>query len=173
MNPSQTTDRQTDRQTTDRQTTDRQTFLSWPPSIWEILILIFFFFFAYGRKRTNGVKFIPPCFARRGINESFYNSCMRSKQTFTKNFIPDTTFADSTNIAIKIILTLNDYFKMFLEDVFHSLFRNGKCYFFIFFPEFFFFSSLTKLGTLQSQVDPLIAKNVSSHFSESHFVKIN
>jgi hypothetical protein len=97
---------------------------------------------------------------------------MRSKQTFTKNFLPDTTFVESTNIAIKIILTLNYYFKMFLEDVFHSLFRNGKCNFFLFFPEFFF-SSLTKLGTLQSQVDPLIAQNVSSHFSESHFVQIN
>ncbi len=70
-----TDNRQTDRQ----QTTDnRQTFLSWPPSIWKILIFFFFFFFfAYGRERTNGVKFIPPCslrkfalltcFARRGI----------------------------------------------------------------------------------------------------------
>jgi hypothetical protein len=53
----QTTDRQTDRQA------DRQTFLSRPSSIREI----FFSFFAYGRERTNGVKFIPPCFARRGI----------------------------------------------------------------------------------------------------------
>ncbi len=69
------------RQTDNRQTDNRQTFLSWPPSIWEILILIFFFF-AYGRERTNGVKFIPPCllrkfasltcFARRGIKQTFY-----------------------------------------------------------------------------------------------------
>ncbi len=63
------------RQTDDRRQTDRQTFLSWPLSIREIFN--FFFFFACGRERTNGVKFIPPyslrkfasltCSTRRGI----------------------------------------------------------------------------------------------------------
>ncbi len=63
------------RQTTDRQT-DRQT------DIFELTPIHkgnfkFFFFFAFGRESTNGVKFIPPCslrkfalltcFARRGI----------------------------------------------------------------------------------------------------------
>ncbi len=66
----------TDRQTDNRQTTDRQT------DIFELTPIQmgnfnFFFFFAYGRERTNGVKLIPPrslrkftlltCFTRRVI----------------------------------------------------------------------------------------------------------
>jgi hypothetical protein len=74
----QTRDRQTDRQQTD----NRQTFLSWPPSIWEILI--FFFFFAYGRERMNGVKFIPPCLLRKFA--SLTCSTRRGKNTFRDFF---------------------------------------------------------------------------------------
>jgi hypothetical protein len=53
-----TTDRQTDRQR------DRQTFLSWPPSIWEILILIFYFFLHMGgRERMGGNLYLLACYA--------------------------------------------------------------------------------------------------------------
>ncbi len=63
----------TDRQTTDRQQTTDRHFWADPYPYGK------FFFFAYGRERTNGVKFIPPCslrkfalltcFARRGTRD--------------------------------------------------------------------------------------------------------
>ncbi len=69
-------------QTDNRQTTDRQTdrhFWADPHPYGKLIF--FFFFFAYGRERTNRVKFIPPCLlckfalltcsARRGIKIDF------------------------------------------------------------------------------------------------------
>jgi hypothetical protein len=70
----------TDGRQTDRQT-DRQKDIFELTPIHKGNFLLLLFFFAYGRERTNGVKFIPPyslhkfawltCSARRGIKKNF------------------------------------------------------------------------------------------------------
>jgi hypothetical protein len=66
--------------TDNRQTTD--IFELTPIHKENFNFFFFFFFFEFGRERTNGVKFIPPCFARRRIRlfESLSFSKIRNKK---------------------------------------------------------------------------------------------
>ena len=94
------------RQTTDRQT-DRQT------DIFELTPIhkrkFNFFSFAHESESMNGVKFIPPCSARRGIKEQFLLSRQRRtniqkliicQNHFVQNSIETDTFNDKSPTII-------------------------------------------------------------------------